>query len=473
MRKVEVAIIGAGSAGLAARSEVARVTDDYVVIDDGPLGTTCARVGCMPSKVLIQVANDFHRRRVFDEIGISGASRLSIDPRRVMAHVRRLRDSFTGAVVKDVHKWATNFIAGRARFLNAQTLAVGDQQIRAKSIVVATGSTPAVPAPWRSMAPHIFTTDSIFEQETLPDSMAVIGLGPIGIELGQALSRLGVEIVAAGTSNAFGGLSSPTLQDAAFALLSRDMRIVIGKAELQRGTGSALELGAGGSSYKIDAALIAVGRKPNLTDLGLEELGLSVDERGLPHIDPTTMRLDGSTIYIAGDASGDRAIFHEAIDGGQIAGYNAARSDTHCFRRAERLGITFSDPNIAVVGKSWRDVSDGSVDFVTGTASFEKQGRAIVMQANAGMIEIYADRASGRLLGAEMIAPHAEHLAHYLALALASERSVHQVLSMPFYHPTLEEGIRTALKNAAYKLEHRMRDVEVMRCTEPPASGTI
>ena len=96
MRTIDVAIIGAGSAGIAARSEVARVTDDYLVIDHGTLGTTCARVGCMPSKAFIQVANDFHRRHVLEEMGVVGADGLSVDRGKVMAHVRRLRDAFVG-----------------------------------------------------------------------------------------------------------------------------------------------------------------------------------------------------------------------------------------------------------------------------------------------------------------------------------------------------------------------------------------
>lgn len=153
MRTVDVAIIGAGSAGIAARSEVARVTDDYVVIDDGTLGTTCARVGCMPSKALIQVANDFQRRTVFEEMGIAGAGRLAADRGRALAHVRRLRDGFVAAVLKDMRTWEDHLVRARARFVDPDTLAVGQDTIKAKAIVVATGSRPIIPPPWRPTTP--------------------------------------------------------------------------------------------------------------------------------------------------------------------------------------------------------------------------------------------------------------------------------------------------------------------------------
>src|SRR5687768_16157828 len=117
MKRFDVAIIGAGTAGLSARREVAKVTDNYVVIDGGELGTTCVRVGCMPSKVLIQVANDYHRRLVLKEEGIHGAEHLHVNQHEVMAHVRKLRDRFLRAMMTDMAEWTpTHLIRKRAKF---------------------------------------------------------------------------------------------------------------------------------------------------------------------------------------------------------------------------------------------------------------------------------------------------------------------------------------------------------------------
>mgnify|MGYP000273009421 CR=1 FL=1 len=194
-REVDVAIIGAGSAGLFALSQVRRKTDNYVLIDGGELGTTCARVGCMPSKVMIQVADDYHRRSIFDREGIDGAEELGLDVPAVMEHVQDLRDVFVDKTlgVTDALD-QEHLIDGYARFVDDHTVEVNGEQIRAKSIVIATGTIPVVPDDWQAFREDIITTEELFELEDLPGSVAVIGLGSIGLEIGQALSRLGVEV---------------------------------------------------------------------------------------------------------------------------------------------------------------------------------------------------------------------------------------------------------------------------------------
>ena len=188
MRRVKVAIIGAGTAGLSARREVERVTDDYVVIDDGPLGTTCARVGCMPSKVAIQVAEDFHRRHIFERYGVGGAERLDLDVSEAMEHIRDLRDSFVDRVLSgSTDNMGEEFIQGYAEFLEPNLLKVGDTRVRAGRTIIATGSRPYVPDEWLAFSDRILTTDQLFEQDDLPDSVAVLGLGIIGVEIGQSL----------------------------------------------------------------------------------------------------------------------------------------------------------------------------------------------------------------------------------------------------------------------------------------------
>ena len=195
-REVDVAILGAGSAGLFALSQVKRETDNYVLINGGELGTTCARVGCMPSKVLIQVAEDFHRKSIFEREGIDGAEELSIDIPAAMEHVQDLRDVFvdrTLGVTDEMDE--THLIDGYAKFIANDTVEVNGEQIKAKSIIIATGSTPVIPSAWQDFADDVVSTDEFFELEDLPESMAVIGMGSIGLEIGQSLHRMGVKVV--------------------------------------------------------------------------------------------------------------------------------------------------------------------------------------------------------------------------------------------------------------------------------------
>jgi len=466
---LDVAIIGAGTAGLSARREVARQTDRYVVIDDGPLGTTCARVGCMPSKVLIQIANDYHRRHALAQMGIDGAEHLTIDRRAAMRHVRALRDRFVRSVMGGMEGWRqTHLLRGRAVFRGPGELEVDGEIVRARRVIIATGSSPLVPAPWRALRRHLIDTDQFFELESLPEEIAVIGLGVIGLELGQALSRLGVRVRAYTRSKALGGLSDPALQDHALELAAAEFSVTRAAVDSLRERDGRLIVRADGAEHAVDKALLGMGRRPNIAGLGLETLGVPLDARGMPPYDRGTYRIEGAEVYFVGDVNGARPLLHEAADQGRIAGYNSAREEDRCFARRARLAITFSDPNIAVVGRSWAELQAEGADFVTGAVSYAGQGRAIVKLEEKGRLHVYVDRQTGALLGAELLAPHGEHLAHLLAWAIAAGLSVREVLGLPFYHPVLEEGVRTALRDAAGQVTAPRGELEVLRCQDPP-----
>ena len=469
MKKVKVAIIGAGTSGLTARREVARTTDDYVIIDDGPLGTTCARVGCMPSKVLIQVANDFYRRKSLDQEGILGGDGLSIDTQLVMKHVRSLRDRFVRAVLSPMEDWQSKFIAGRAQFVDAHTVEVNGDQIQADKIIVATGSRPIIPDAWQDYRQHLITTDQFFELPELPQSMAVFGLGVIGIELGQALHRLGVQVVGVTRGKRIGGLTDPVLQNYVAEKLTKEMCINFEGAQISGVSSSGLlQVLANGETVEVEKALVSIGRRSNVDRVSIEKAGVQINQDGLPSFDENTMALiDAPHIFFPGDTNGDRPILHEAADEGFIAGYNASQQSPECFKRRVALGVTFCDPNIAVVGKNHKELTEDGVDFVTGEVSFEGQGRSIVKLKEQGILHVYADRKTYKVLGAELHAPDGEHLAHLLAWAISTDLTVDEVLKMPFYHPVIEEGLRTAMRDAADKLGLR-GGAELYRCQDLP-----
>jgi dihydrolipoamide dehydrogenase len=194
----------------------------------------------------------------------------------------------------------------------------------------------------------------------------------------------------------------------------------------------------------------AVGRRPNSAGLGLETLGVPLDKNGMPEVDPQTMRIGDTAVLLAGDANGDKPLLHEASDEGHIAGLNATSNKPIVLSRRTPVSVVFCDPEIAVVGRRSSELDlDASL---VGEMDFATQGRARTMQENRGLLRIYAARTEGRLLGAEMAVPAGEHMAHLLALAIGQKLSVHDLLRMPFYHPTLEEGLRTALRQIAREL---------------------
>lgn len=452
-RSVDVAIIGAGTSGLNAMAQTRKANRSFVLINGGPLGTTCARVGCMPSKAFIQVAEDFHRRKVFNRHGIEGQQALSFNMEEAMEHVRDLRDIFVDRVMgNSTDNLDDELIEGYAEFVEPTVLRVGDQTIKARRIVVATGSRPIVPPQWERFGDRILTSDTVFEQESFPDSAAVIGLGIIGLELGQALGRFGCHVTGIDQLHTIAGLSDPAVNQAAIEIIGKEFPLWLGAAASIEWKGDQLQVSAGERSIVVDKVLASMGRTPNLERLGLEKLDIELDLRGMPVCDPNTMQIGDLPIFIAGDISGERPILHEAGDEGKIAGYNAAHEKIMAFKRKTPLTITFCDPNIVTVGTPWSELEHRD-DIVVGEMQFGPVGRALIMAKNKGLLRVYAEKAGGKVLGAEMIAPKGENLGHLLAWSIQQELTVFDLLKMPYYHPVIEEALQATLYNLLSKVD--------------------
>ena len=450
MRHVRIAILGAGTAGLTALSQVRKHTDDFVIINHGLYGTTCARVGCMPSKALIQAADDFHRGSQLATLGIRGGEGLRVDLPAVLQRVRDYRDARVAGVLGSTNSLqpAQN-IAGRARLDGPGRVIIThadghEEVITADHVIIGTGTRPVVPEAWRAFGDRILTTDDLFERADLPRRIAVVGLGVIGLELGQALARLGLTVHGFELRESLGPLTDPVVQAEAQRRIGAEFPLHLGRAvELREGPGGALIVGNGQTVVEVDAVLAAMGRRTNTDGLGLDTLGVPLDARGLPEFDRNTLQIGDLPVYFTGDVNGELQVLHEASDEGFIAAFNALHGRAR-FKRRVPLAIAFTDPQIAVVGQSWQALQGRP--FATGGFNFAQQARAMAMLRAAGQLHVYAEPGSGRLLGAEMCVPGAEHLGHLLALALQRDMTVAELLTLPFYHPVLEEGLRAALR---------------------------
>ena len=466
---VEVAVIGAGTAGLAAFRAAKSHGKSAVLIEGGPYGTTCARVGCMPSKLLIAAAEAAHGIAHAPGFGVH-ADNLRIDGRAVMARVRAERDRFVGFVLDGVERIPEALrLRGHARFLDADRLQVDEHTVvHAERIVIATGSKPQVPAALRDANQRLVVNDDVFEWHDLPESVAVIGTGVIGLELGQALHRLGVRVAIFGRSARLAQLSDPQVTAVAARVLGGELDLRCHATMLAAtDDGERVQLryrDARGTEHTehFRYVLAAAGRIPDVKQLGLEHTGLELDAHGVPRYDKHTMQCGASAIFIAGDANDERPLLHEAADQGRIAGDNAALFPAvRPGLRRSQLNIAFTDPQIALVGQSSAELGD---KVACGEVSFEDQGRSRVMRQNRGLLRVYGEHGSMRFLGAEMIGPRAEHLAHLLAWAHQNAMTVPAMLEMPFYHPVIEEGVRTALRDLNEKLQRGVPEIE--HCTD-------
>lgn len=413
--QVEVAIVGAGTAGMGAYRAARAHTDAVLLIEGGTYGTTCARVGCMPSKLLIAAAEAAHQARHAPAFGVQ-VPMVTVDGAAVMARVQRERDRFVGFVLETI-----DAIAPGARLL---------------------------------------TNEKIFDLPALPTSLAVFGPGVLGLELAQAMSRLGVRVKVFGVGGGLAGIHDPAMRDYANQLFNKEFYLdASAQVKSVRETAAGVEvhyLHRDGvwKTERFDHVLAATGRAPAVTSLGLENTGLPLDDRGVPLFDRFTLQCGDSTIFIAGDASNDSPLLHEAADQGRIAGENAARfPDVRPGLRRAPLAVVFTDPQIASVGFNLKQLNAQFKDrFAAGEVSFEDQGRSRVMLRNQGLLKVYGEQGSGLFLGAEMFGPAAEHIGHLLAWAVQQRMTVASMLDMPFYHPVIEEGLRTALRDLSHKL---------------------
>jgi len=310
----------------------------------------------------------------------------------------------------------------------------------------------------------------VFELPDLPESVAVVGSGFIGLELGQALARLGVRVAVFARSESVAGLTDPAVREAAAEILGRELPLrreaeIEVSGDPEAGFRVRWRTAAGESGDEtFQHVLVATGRRPNLAGLDLARAGLALDANGrLPH-DPGTLQVGDAPVFLAGDATDEKEILHEAADEGRIAGANAARfPELDAPPRRTPLSITFTDPQIALVGASFAELAAGVARV--GQIDYANQGRARVLGMNAGLVRVYGACDGGALLGAEMVGPRVEHTAHLLAWAIQSGLTVEEALARPFYHPAIEEGIQTALRDLGAALERcEPRDPTNLEC---------
>lgn len=467
IRHVEVAVIGAGTAGQNAFRQASKTIKNIVIINDGFWTTTCATVGCMPSKLLIAAANRVHEAKYSDQFGIH--SDVRIDGKQVMARVQAERNYFANHVKKQVESWPDDKkISGRAHLNKDQLIEVNDELIKADKIIIATGSSPFIPDDWADkLGDTLLTSDTVFELSDLPDSMAVIGAGAIGLEIAQAMARLGVAVTLFNQDNRVGGLDDEDINQKAIECLGRDFEMHLDSKVTNLGTKTDAnnKLAAfieyqdkndNEGLWEGDYVLVATGRRNNIEQLGVENLGVDLDDKNRPtDLDINTGRIGDLPVYIVGDANAHIPLLHVASDEGFSAGSEVCPNNTNAHIRPPSipLSIIFCEPQIVNIGMSLPEIKDDpDLEFVIGKASFDNQGRSRIMGVNCGLLHIYGCKNTDKVLGASMVGPDAEYIAHILAVAITNDLCIKSVLDAPIYHPTIVEGLRTALRDVQEKM---------------------
>lgn len=454
--EVDVLVIGAGTAGMHAFSAARRAGARVMMVDHGPLGTLCARVGCMPSKAVLHAGKRWSvLRSLLPEGGELRLPAGHVTPQQLWEDALTVRDQLVQGNVRQLEKLGgEDLLHASARFIAHDTVELDDgRQVKARAFVVATGSEAVKPAELQAnLGDALITTDELFYLPELPRSVAVMGLGAIGLEMSVALSRLGVQVAGAGRSAVLAKLADSEVAEAANSYFKQQLPLALGEKDIHvQSNGAGVRLQAGNLQHEAQYLLAALGRAPRLSGLSIEQAGVQLDAKGRPVMEEGQLRCAGSMVFMAGDAAAGRTLMHEAGHEGTLAAQQALRAlgDGEWAQLPQRhrtvpMSIVFSDPDIAEVGLRFDQLPP---DAVIGTVRGAGSGRSKLMGAGHHILRIYAERSTGRLLGASMLCASGEHLAHQLAWAIQREETVERMLELPYYHPTLEEMIDTALRD--------------------------
>ncbi|HVR45718.1 MAG TPA: FAD-dependent oxidoreductase [Candidatus Binatia bacterium] len=473
-RRHELIVIGAGSAGYAAARTARDVGCDVALVDPGPLGGLCILRGCMPSKALLASSDALQDARDARALGID-VEHVGVRMGFIAARKRALVQEFADYRIEGIEEFP--LYLGAARFLTATRIAVGDDTIlEAPKFVIATGSVVAPPLlPGLAQTGYI-DSDAVLELEEIPKSAIVLGGGYTACELGQFLSRMGARTTMLIRS---GHLLTPSDDDVGDALTRyfRDEGIeVVTHATLvsaqRRGEEKVVRYVAEGEEREAagEAIFYALGRAPNVHGLGLEAAGIAYGARTGITVD-AMLRTTNPDVYAVGDATGEYMLVHVAIYQGEVAARNACTDAGEAADyRLVGAHTVFSDPQVATVGKSEKDLRREGVAYVSGRYDFAEHGKAQLLAKTKGFVKMMADSRGGRILGAAVIGPEASELIHELIVAMSFGATVDQFMRIPHLHPTLAEIWTYPAEACAAKLGMKIPGDEQMEtATSIPA----
>jgi pyruvate/2-oxoglutarate dehydrogenase complex dihydrolipoamide dehydrogenase (E3) component len=445
----DICVIGAGSGGLSVAAAAAAFGVPVVLVEKGKMGGDCLNYGCVPSKALIAAAKQAHSMRHADKFGI-GRVEPEIDFRKVNGHVHGVIEAIApNDSVGRFSALGVHVIKAEARFKDDRTVIAGDVEIRARRIVVATGSSPLIPQIEGIDSVDYLTNESVFDLTRRPGHLVVIGGGPIGMELAQAHRRLGSRVTVLEAASAL-GKDDPELA----ALVLRQIRAEgvdirenakVARVEKRGKTGIRVHVENAGRRQVVDGThlLVAAGRAANVAGLDLEKAGIEYDAKGLKVSD--RLRTTNRRVYAVGDVAGSLQFTH-------VANYHAGiviRALLFRLPAREKLGAvpwaTFTDPELAHVGMTEADAVKAGKKIRVLRWPYAENDRAQAERRTEGHIKIAAGP-RGRILGVTIVGANAAEMINIWALALSRGLRLGDVAAYVAPYPTMSEiGKRAAI----------------------------
>ncbi|MBI2605066.1 MAG: mercury(II) reductase [Deltaproteobacteria bacterium] len=445
----DLLVIGAGSAGFAAAIRASEIGANVGLIEGGTIGGTCVNVGCVPSKTLIRASEIRHRSERHSFKGIA-THRGNLSWNDVRAQKDELVDALRQAKYRDVLKSHSGieYIEGKAKILKSAEVELSSGvRLTAGKLLITTGARPwAAPIPGLSDAGFLDST-SAMNLESLPKSMIVLGAAAVGLELAQMFSRLGVKITVIEALPRVVPLEDGDVGDALEEYLTEEGMAIHAGAKIlfvnrdSRGYQIGIEKNGARQTLEADQLLVATGRRPDTEGLGLADAGVELGPKG--HIRTNEyLQTKNPDIYAAGDCTAEAAFVYVAAHSGNLAADNALNGHHRKFDVTILPKVTFTDPQVASVGLTEEQARAKGINAVSATLRMEHVPRALAARDTRGFVKLVADKDTGKLLGAHILAPEGGELIEIPTLAMKFGIGVEDLATSFFPYLTQSEAIK-------------------------------
>ncbi len=451
----DVVVIGGGSAGYAAASTAQSAGAKVAIVDKGPLGGLCILRGCMPTKTILRSSDIFSLMRRAKEFGLS-VQNPSADLAAINDRKNQLIAEFASYRVEQLNDPRFTLIQENASFISQNVLKVGGKTLTAKSFIIATGSSIAE-FPVNGLAESGYlTSDDILELRQAPESMIVLGAGPVAVELAQFFCRIGTRTTLIQRSEHILSKGDEDLARPVEARFREEGMEVFTTTKLLRveksGAIRTVFFTHDGKEKSATAETIlqALGRKPNIDGLNLSAAGVSTN-CGRVEVDQK-MRTNIPHIYAVGDVNGLHEIVHIAIEQGEVAAHNATQKESRQFDDRLKTSVTFTDPPVASVGLSEKECRSESIPYLTASYPFNDHGKSMCLGETHGHVKLLCAPDSGEIIGAHIVGPEAGEMIHQMITLMHYKGTVHDLIRIPHYHPTLSEILTYPAEELSKKL---------------------
>ena len=441
MDKYDLVVVGAGPGGYVAAIRAAQLGFKTALIDKKEsLGGTCLNVGCIPSKALLRSSELYDMGRTeFADHGIT-FDRISFDFSKMQARRLSIIEQFRKGIAGLLQKNKVVLIEGQARFIDAKTLEIigSGTQIQGDKILLATGSLvtglPHIPFD----GTHIFSSTEALELKEVPETLAIIGGGVIGLEIGSIYQRLGSKVTVLEALDRLCATMDPDISKEAQKLLGLDVRLnqKVTAAKVESGK---VKITTEGGELIADKLLIAVGRKPNTASLNLAAAGITCNDRGVISINDG-FQTTNPAVYAIGDIVPGPMLAHKAsIEAVALVESFKGMASKVCYMAIP--SIMYTSPEMAQVGLDEASAAAAGLQYQVGKTLFRHQSRAVASHHTDGFVKLIVEKGSRRLLGGIIVAEGAGELIHFIGLMITHQMTLSDLLMTPFGHPTLAEAI--------------------------------